>query len=186
MCRASDLVGWHCLADIKAFKLLLLVDSHTINLRPIILFGELTSNLIAMSSTDYDSSEHQKARSIKRQKRDSGDDHATGSAWWKYQPLPRSQGTIRILELFSSENPAAKILCAFQTPAENERHRHPYEALSWCWGTAGKSAEIRIQRNRETYTKNVSPNLVAAMKALRYPDRSRYLWIDQVCIDQDE
>lgn len=72
------------------------------------------------------------------------------------------------------------------TPGENERHQYPYEALSWCWGTAGKSAEIRIQRNRKTYIKKVSPNLVAAMKALRYPDRSRFLWIDMVCIDQDE
>ena len=105
---------------------------------------------------------------------------------YNYDPLPRNRGTIRILELFSSEKSDAGVLCALITPEEHERAQYPYEALSWCWGIAGKTDYIRIKRNRKTYNKYVSPNLVAAMKSLRYPDRSRYLWIDMVCIDQDK
>jgi hypothetical protein len=106
-----------------------------------------------------------------------------------YDQLPRGRGTIRILELFSSEHPDSDIDCALITPrSDEERSRYPYEALSWCWGAAGKTASIRIQIQGKlsTYEKYVSPNLVAAMKALRYTNRKRYLWIDMVCIDQEK
>jgi hypothetical protein len=124
-----------------------------------------------MSTPDYDSS----ARTGKKPL-----EHST----YHYDSLPRSQGAIRILELLPSETPDAAIHCVLITPTGDETPQ--YEALSWCWGTAGKTDYIRIQRNRKTYMKAVSPNLVAAMKALRYPYRNRYLWIDMVCIDQDE
>lgn len=142
-----------------------------------------------MTSPEYDSSELQRARAGKRASDDNSGSIARGKKSHKhreyktydYDPLPRSRGTIRILELFSSEKSDAGVLCALITPDESKRAHYPYEALSWCWGIGGKTDYIRIQRNRKTYNKYVSPNLVAAMKALRYPDRSRYLWIDMVC-----
>lgn len=144
--------------------------------------------VIAMSSPEYDSSELQPVRQSKRTTDDKRGVSASSNKSHKhreyktynYDPLPRSRGTIRILELFSSEKTDAGVLCALITPEENERAQYPYEALSWCWGAAAKTDYIRIQRNRKTYNKYVSANLVAAMKALRYPDRSRYLWIDMV------
>ena len=147
-----------------------------------------------MSSPEYESSGLQPARTSKRPSDESNGGSATnkksrkrrGYKTYNYDPLPRSRGTIRILELFSSEKSDAGVLCALITPQEDERSQYPYEALSWYWGVAAKTDYIRIQRNRKTYNKYVSPNLVAAMKALRYPDRSRYLWIDMVCIDQDK
>lgn len=105
---------------------------------------------------------------------------------YNYDSLPRGRGIIRLLNLFSSEKAETGILCELITPTENEQTSYPYEALSWCWGVEDKTDYIRIQRNRKTYAKYVSPNLVAALKALRHPDRSRYLWIDMVCIDQDK
>lgn len=105
---------------------------------------------------------------------------------YNYDPLPKKRGTIRLLNLFSSEKADAGVLCELITPAENDKNQFPYEALSWCWGAAVKTDYIRIQKNQKTYAKYVSPNLVAALKALRHPDRSRYLWIDMVCIDQDK
>jgi hypothetical protein len=103
---------------------------------------------------------------------------------YHYDGLPRRQGAIRILELLPNDNSDAAIHCALITPTGDETP--PYEALSWCWGTASSTAYIGISRNHRIYMKSVSPNLVAAMKALRYPYDSRYLWIDMVCIDQDE
>ncbi|KAF1847634.1 HET-domain-containing protein [Cucurbitaria berberidis CBS 394.84] len=104
---------------------------------------------------------------------------------YNYDALPRGRGIIRLLNLYSSENSDAGILCELITPTEDEKSSYPYEALSWCWGTAPKTDYIRIQRNRKTYAKYVSHNLVAALKALRHPDRSRYIWVDMVCIDQE-
>ncbi|KAJ4363395.1 hypothetical protein N0V83_009688 [Neocucurbitaria cava] len=104
---------------------------------------------------------------------------------YNYDELPRGTGVIRLLKLFSSENSDAGVLCELFTPGEDEQNQYPYEALSWCWGVAEKTEYIRIQRNLKTYAKYVSSNLVAALKALRHPDRSRYLWVDMVCIDQE-
>ncbi|KAH7063858.1 heterokaryon incompatibility protein-domain-containing protein [Paraphoma chrysanthemicola] len=147
-----------------------------------------------MSSPEYDPAESRQSRTNKRV-----GDEMNGAMiankksrkpreykTYDYDPLPRDRGTIRILELFSSEKADAGVLCALITPEEKERANYPYEALSWCWGVDKKNDYIRIQRsNRKTYAKFVSPNLVAALKALRHPDRSRFLWIDMVCIDQD-
>ena len=149
-----------------------------------------------MDSSDDDIVELQKARAGKRHE-DIGDGSRTTGKTprkypprehtsYQYDPLRSGQGTIRILELFSSELSDAGVLCALVTPNEQETHQYPYEALSWCWGTAQKTCYIKIHHNGKMYAKYVSPNLIAALKALRYPHRSRYLWIDMVCIDQDK
>jgi hypothetical protein len=106
-----------------------------------------------------------------------------------YDELPRRRGTIRILELLSSRQLGSDVECILHTPSSpEERAQYPYEALSWCWGTADKDAYIRmrIPNKLTTYEKRVNPNLVAALKALRYPNRNRYLWIDMICIDQEQ
>ncbi|KAF1942838.1 HET-domain-containing protein [Clathrospora elynae] len=104
---------------------------------------------------------------------------------YNYDALPKSRGAIRLLNLYSSEKPEPGILCELITPKEDHKNQFRYEALTWCWGTAGKTDHIRVQRKGKTYAKPVSPDLVAALKALRHPTRNRYLWIDMVCIDQD-
>ncbi|KAG8529170.1 uncharacterized protein KY384_005805 [Bacidia gigantensis] len=66
-----------------------------------------------------------------------------------------------------------------------------YEALSWCWGTSKPTGRIIIREARKgrkddiRLEKKVTPDLVAALKALRHQKTDRFLWIDQICIDQD-
>lgn len=101
-----------------------------------------------------------------------------------YDILPRRQAAIRILQLLPSSSPDADIQCRLAIPSGCEMPL--YEALSWCWGTAGKTDYIGIFCGHSLKRKSVSPNLVAAMKALRCLDQNRFLWIDMVCIDQDK
>lgn len=66
-----------------------------------------------------------------------------------------------------------------------------YEALSWCWGTDAPTHMIFINEKdnkgqEKLYKLRVREQLALALKYLRYPDRSRTLWIDAICINQDD
>lgn len=57
-----------------------------------------------------------------------------------------------------------------------------YEALSYTWGDSKKECSISCgSENIE-----VTANLAAALVQLRKPDTPRTLWIDQICINQDD
>lgn len=62
-----------------------------------------------------------------------------------------------------------------------------YEALSWRWGdeTAGTYA-VMILKNGALYKKKVSETLGLALKYLRYERRERIIWIDALCINQND
>jgi hypothetical protein len=110
-----------------------------------------------------------------------------------YERLPNSPGAIRILKLRPSTFDNLQIDCSLIIPGldpeGNAIMPKRYEALSWSWGRAEKTQYIRITQGKEddeaTYAKSVTPNLFSALRALRHPTHSRYLWGDAICIDQD-
>lgn len=68
---------------------------------------------------------------------------------------------------------------------ESDKTVIEYEALSWCWGREERDRAIRIQgQDGEYYRLRVSKELSLALKYLRYPHKNRILWIDAICIDQ--
>ncbi|KAF5700270.1 het-6OR heterokaryon incompatibility (het-6OR allele) [Fusarium mundagurra] len=66
-----------------------------------------------------------------------------------------------------------------------------YEALSYVWGDQERKQKIRIRAGRRTildrshYSIPVTLSLFSALGSLRYASKTRVLWIDQICIDQD-
>ena len=111
---------------------------------------------------------------------------------YKYSNLPNKRKYIRLLNLFSSSPENPQVECQLVdvevdlkvlTPSTIGRN---YEALSWCWGTAQQTSYINIRKDGRIYWKGVQPELVAALKALRHPHRDRYLWIDAICINQQD
>ena len=61
-----------------------------------------------------------------------------------------------------------------------------YEALSYYWGDGEASFKIKIFTEGFPGTFPVRPSLHAALNQLRLPDRPRRLWIDAICINQDD
>jgi hypothetical protein len=57
-----------------------------------------------------------------------------------------------------------------------------YEAVSYMWGTDSPSCPINISG----YTEHVRENLNDALIQLRRPHDTRVLWIDALCINQDD
>jgi hypothetical protein len=53
---------------------------------------------------------------------------------------------------------------------------HIYQALSYTWGSESDSAQIDIEGDKLPVTRN----LACALQHLRYPDRTRTLWVDAI------
>lgn len=100
------------------------------------------------------------------------------------------QRVIRVMVLHGSGVEDAEVECELIPVVFKEKggFTHPYEALSWCWGSAEPTAKIIIRKGKKDQKRlqrMVTPDLVAALKALRHQGKDRCLWIDQVCVDQD-
>lgn len=60
-----------------------------------------------------------------------------------------------------------------------------FEALSYTWGTEPPSKFLIIEGTTRTKFA-VRPNLLGALKHFRYPEKTRTLWIDAICINQTD
>ncbi|KAI0166475.1 heterokaryon incompatibility protein-domain-containing protein [Xylariaceae sp. FL1272] len=64
--------------------------------------------------------------------------------------------------------------------------RIEYEALSWCWGNDDPEYAVKILEDDKTFKIKVRRDLALALKYLRKSDEARTLWIDAICINQDD
>lgn len=92
------------------------------------------------------------------------------------EPLP-TVSSFRVLELLQGhEDEEVSYLLHFA----DWNSPPPYEAISYAWGdTKIKAATICHGKSL-----NVTPILRDGLRQMRYKDRSRYLWVDGVCIGQ--
>ena len=101
-----------------------------------------------------------------------------------YPPLRNDSGWIRLFRLLPSEDENAIIrgeLVEYDIYS-SRRATHGYEALSYVWGTSGEQKSIYIGNDRM----DVTPNLHTALLHLRDASFPRILWIDAVCINQED
>ncbi|KAK8187809.1 heterokaryon incompatibility protein-domain-containing protein, partial [Phyllosticta capitalensis] len=99
---------------------------------------------------------------------------------YQYAPLEGSN-SFRILELLKGEEdetPRCKIVHVSMDG------KPQYEALSYVW-SLGK-ATIYCGSSNTNATLKVSVTCLRALKYLRLRDKSRNLWIDAICINQEE
>ncbi|KAL8788307.1 MAG: hypothetical protein Q9195_007363 [Heterodermia aff. obscurata] len=128
----------------------------------------------------------------------------------EYQHVPlsekREDDQIRLLILHPGKKGEDSIQCSFHVASLSEVPE--YEALSYYWGTEPETCEIRIRNlkseKHSTRAKKLSdpwrkvkeriklerfhvrPNLHAALSQLREQNRNLVLWVDALCINQED
>ncbi|KAI1742244.1 HET-domain-containing protein [Xylaria scruposa] len=88
----------------------------------------------------------------------------------------------------NSKQPTLEEKESSKLKAEEERvlkRQIEYEALSWCWGAGEEVHAIRIERNGEVFKRKIRKELALALRYLRFPDKKRIIWVDSICIDQN-
>ncbi|KAI0128025.1 heterokaryon incompatibility protein-domain-containing protein [Xylariales sp. AK1849] len=98
-----------------------------------------------------------------------------------YRPLDALRQEIRLFELL----PSPDMNCPIQGNLFHASLSSSpiYEALSYAWGQPLQLTKAIVLGSQTTY---ITPNLDMALRHLRLQDRSRTLWIDAVCINQQD
>lgn len=93
--------------------------------------------------------------------------------------LITTKGEIRILDLLPgrSDDP---VNCKTRSVLLADKPH--YEAISYVWGSQNTLKTINISG----FEVQVTRSLFAILRQFRYPDRKRALWIDQLCINQND
>jgi hypothetical protein len=101
---------------------------------------------------------------------------------YSYSPLSLGPDSIRLLRLMPDQDDTADIRCElFEYSLQSScKASHLYEALSYVWGSPGEKLPIFIHG----HSFDVTVNLRAALSRLRNHSMERTLWVDAICIDQ--
>ena len=102
---------------------------------------------------------------------------------YEYTTIDKEASEIRLMtilpDVFGSE-----VRITIQNHVFTESQIPVYEALSYAWGSNEKSVMIHIEETGGDRMLAVTSNLAEALQYLRYEDRPRVLWIDAICVDQ--
>ena len=104
---------------------------------------------------------------------------------YEHQKLLHDQ-SLRLLKLKHADDPNSRIICDLFEVTPDKKKDHKYEALSWTWEGEKFDTPIYIDQNDRPYDLKIPNNLLQALKVLRKADESRTLWIDAICINQDD
>ncbi|KAH9909259.1 heterokaryon incompatibility protein-domain-containing protein [Xylariomycetidae sp. FL2044] len=96
-----------------------------------------------------------------------------------YRPLNKSRREIRVLQIAPGQG-KARLICELQ---HLQLDASPiYEALSYTWGPAHLLASITVDGT----PMHVTTGLRDALESLRLPDAMRTIWVDSLCINQQD
>ncbi|KAL6922571.1 hypothetical protein FSST1_006597 [Fusarium sambucinum] len=100
-----------------------------------------------------------------------------------YQYSQLAECSIRLLRLIPHPDRQSHIHCQlFDFPLSDSTSTCQYEALSYVWGSDKKPFSISVNHGEL----HIGANLHAALGNLRHDNLERVLWIDALCINQDD
>jgi len=99
---------------------------------------------------------------------------------FRHDPIDLGGPAFRLLRLLKGQR---GVICCeiFQAWLRQRADAITYEALSYVWGSTERKYKIEINGKHFDVTKN----LYEALQYLQLRDQDRILWIDAVCIDQE-
>ncbi|GLB07759.1 hypothetical protein AtubIFM57258_003124 [Aspergillus tubingensis] len=100
-----------------------------------------------------------------------------------YKEIDNTVPRIRVLELFPAPNMEADIHCELQELqlSDSQRTDRSFEALSYVWGSDERPNLVYINNHQLPITSNLDN----ALRHLRRKSQKRRLWVDAICINQD-
>jgi hypothetical protein len=100
----------------------------------------------------------------------------------EYQPL--SGDEIRLLTIHPSPSDESPVCVSLHhaSLAVEENTASPYYALSYCWGDPTGKLDINLNGTQVAVTRN----LHRALRRFRSPSLARPIWVDALCINQQD
>ncbi|KAI0099891.1 heterokaryon incompatibility protein-domain-containing protein [Nemania sp. FL0031] len=105
---------------------------------------------------------------------------------YEYLAMPpdATEWYIRLLTLYPGQR-SDGIRIGLSEPVQiGDGSKMRYEALSYTWGSEEDPVTIELDTT-ERVTLSIARNLAQALTYLRYRDTPRTLWVDAICIDQN-
>lgn len=100
-----------------------------------------------------------------------------------YRPLDRSIREIRVLDVLPSNGQRSEgVRCQIRHVSLDSEPGPLYETISYCWGDPNPCETILL----DGHDFKVPKNTFLALRHSSYTDRLRTVWIDAVCINQND
>ncbi len=97
-----------------------------------------------------------------------------------YTPINSRGGEIRLLVIEPAKKLHAPLICRLEPTLLSSNPK--YEALSYTWGSPGDGHNITLSGTAFWVWENAE----AALRRLRLPSKPRAIWIDAICINQND
>ncbi|KAG4438458.1 hypothetical protein IFR05_006068 [Cadophora sp. M221] len=101
---------------------------------------------------------------------------------FEYSSLDAAKSEIRLLRLQPASTYDDEVYCELFHASLDDEPVLPYETVSYTWGKSDATRPSYIYLHGQPF--NVTPNLKDALQCLRLTDKSRVIWIDAICINQ--
>lgn len=107
---------------------------------------------------------------------------------YEYRHMRAGPNNIRLLQILPGTGDAEIFCQVFQYTLRIEKAFGLYEALSYVWGDSTDPQQIYVKNaeDEQYCTFSVTRNLFAALRRLRDADLPRTVWIDAICINQND
>ncbi|TGJ81926.1 hypothetical protein E0Z10_g6858 [Xylaria hypoxylon] len=102
---------------------------------------------------------------------------------YEYEPLPTSEH-VRLVTIHAGRFDD-DIVLSYDIVAFTSNECPSYECLSYTWDEHSGSSLVHVVEKGRARAMHISGNLANILLHLRYADRPRVMWVDALCIDQN-